>query len=292
MTSVRLSCRAFGGPWIRRRKALAGLRIFAVIVITLLFVSPLYISFVYALKTPAEMGTGTPLALPDSFYLGNFRDVIVKNRDFQSGFVNSLITTTAIVLILTVITPMASYVLARSRHKAYNLIYYIFLMGILIPFQCIMFPTYVNLKAIGLMNSLPGFIIVRTGFQIGICVLITTDFVRTVPVELEEAANIDGASIFATFWRVVFPLMKPINVTMLVLNTLFSWNDFYVSVTILQSSQYRTLPLAQFVYRSESGVDVNLAFAFFTLCMIPVLILYLFAQRYIVSGIMSGAVKG
>lgn len=187
---------------------------------------------------------------------------------------------------------MAAYVLARSRRKIYNFIYYVFLMGILIPFQCIMFPTYVNLKAVGLMNTLSGFVIVRTGFQIGMCILVITDFVRTVPVELEEAANIDGASIFRTFWRVVYPLMKPINVTMLVLNTLFSWNDFYVSVTILQSAQNRTLPLAQFVYRSESGVDVNQAFAFFTLCMLPVLILYLFSQRYIVSGIMSGAVKG
>ncbi len=275
-----------------KRKAASVLRVICVVVITLLFVSPLYISFVYAMKTPAEMGTSAPLSLPKSFYLGNFRDVIFKNSDFQTGFINSLITTFTIVAVLTVITPMASYTLARSRRKAYNIIYYVFLMGILIPFQCIMFPTYVNLKNMGLMNTLPGFIIVRTGFQIGICVLIITDFVRTVPAELEEAANIDGASIFSTFWRVVFPLMKPINVTMLVLNTLFSWNDFYVSVTILQSSSNRTLPLAQFVYRSESGVDVNLAFAFFTLCMLPVLILYLFAQRYIVSGIMSGAVKG
>ncbi|MEA5014204.1 MAG: carbohydrate ABC transporter permease [Candidatus Limiplasma sp.] len=276
----------------QRRRLAAGVRIVATLCITLLFVSPLYISFVYALKTPAEMGASNPLALPATFYLGNFRDVITKNSDFQTGFMNSLITTVFIVGALTVITPMAAYVLARSRKKIYNLIYYIFLMGILIPFQCIMFPTYVNLKAVGLMNSLAGFIIVRTGFQIGMCILIITDFVSTVPMELEEAANIDGASIFSTFWKIVYPLMKPINVTMLVLNTLFSWNDFYVSVTILQSAQNRTLPLAQFVYRSESGVDVNLAFAFFTLCMLPVLVLYLFAQRYIVSGIMSGAVKG
>lgn len=275
-----------------RRRLFGALRIFAVVAVTLLFISPLYISLIYSLKTPAEMGTGTPLALPRSFYLGNFRDVIVNNGDFRTGFVNSLITTVAIVLALTVITPMASYVLARSRRRVYNIIYYVFLMGILIPFQCIMFPTYVNLRAVGLMNSLSGFVIVRTGFQIGICALIITDFVRTVPTELEEAAGIDGASLFTTFWRVVYPLMKPINVTMLVLNTLFSWNDFYVSVTILQSPQNRTLPLAQFVYRSESGVDVNLAFAFFTLSMLPVLILYLFSQRYIVGGIMSGAVKG
>ena len=292
MTGLQTARRRSGFSLYRRRKVMHAFKIILVLFITLLFVSPLYISLVYSLKMPSEMGTSTPLALPKTLYLGNFKSVIFDNSDFQTGFVNSLITTFFIVLTLTIITPMASYVLARSKTKTYNLIYYIFLMGILIPFQCIMFPTYVNLKTVGLMNSLTGFVIVRTGFQIGICVLITTDFVRTVPVELEEAANIDGASIFSTFWRVVFPLMKPINVTMLVLNTLFSWNDFYVSVTILQSSQNRTLPLAQFVYRSESGVDVNLAFAFFTLCMIPVLILYLFAQRYIVSGIMSGAVKG
>lgn len=275
-----------------RNKLASGTRVFVVICITLLFVSPLYISLIYSLKTPAEMGTSTPLALPQSLYLGNFRDVIVKNSDFQTGFVNSILTTVAIVGVLTIITPMAAYVLARNRSRVYNFIYYIFLMGILIPFQCIMFPTYVNLKNAGMMNTLGGFIVVRSGFQIGMCILILTDFVRTVPTDLEEAANIDGASILRTFWSVVYPLMKPINVTMLVLNTLFSWNDFYVSVTILQSVQNRTLPLAQFVYRSESGVDVNLAFAFFTLSMLPVLILYLFSQKYIVSGIMSGAVKG
>ena len=276
----------------KRHKIKNIIRNIVVILITLLFVCPLYVSLVYSLKQPSEMGTSSPLSLPKSLYLGNFRDVITKNSDFQTGFVNSLITTFWIVAVLTVITPIASYVLARSRRKIYNFVYYIFLMGILIPFQCIMFPTYVNLKAIGLMNTLSGFVIVRIGFQIGMCILVITDFVRTVPVELEEAANIDGAGIFRTFWRVVYPLMKPINITMLVLNTLFSWNDFYVSVTILQSAQNRTLPLAQFVYRSESGVDVNQAFAFFTLCMLPVLILYLFSQRYIVSGIMSGAVKG
>lgn len=276
----------------RRKRARQLLHGAVVILVTLLFVCPLYVSLVYSLKQPSDMGTSSPLSLPSSLYLGNYRDVITKNSDFRTGFINSLITTAWIVGILTVITPMAAYVLARNRSRWYNFIYYIFLMGILIPFQCIMFPTYVNLKSVGLMNTLSGFVIVRTGFQIGMCILVITDFVRTVPVELEEAASIDGASIFCTFWQVVYPLMKPINVTMLVLNTLFSWNDFYVSVTILQSPHNRTLPLAQFVYRSESGVDVNQAFAFFTLCMLPVLTLYLFSQRYIVNGIMSGAVKG
>ena len=278
--------------YTQKRRISRALHVLAVLIVTLLFVAPLYISFIYSLKTPAEIGTTPPLSLPKSFYMGNYVDVVTKNDLFQTGFVNSLICTIVIVSVLTVVTPMASYVLARSKRRIYTFIYYIFMTGILIPYQCIMFPSYVDLKAIGLINTLPGFMIVRTGFSIGMCVLITTNFVKSVPEELEEASSIDGASIFQTFWRIVYPLMKPINMTMLVLNTLNAWNDYSISITVLQSNKVRTMPLAQLVYTSESGVDINLAFAFFTLSMMPVLVLYLFTQRYIVSGIMSGAVKG
>ncbi len=278
--------------YTRRRKILRALQRITVVLVTALFVAPLYISLIYSLKTPAEIGSAAPLALPRSLYLGNYVDVITKNDLFKTGFVNSLICTVVIVGVLTFITPMASYVLARSKRKIYTFIYYIFMTGILIPYQCIMFPSYVDLKTIGLINTLPGFMIVRTGFSIGMCILITTNFVKSVPEDLEEAASIDGATIFQTFWRIVYALMKPINMTMLVLNTLNAWNDYSISITVLQSNKVRTMPLAQLVYTSESGVDINLAFAFFTLSMLPVLVLYLFTQRYIVSGIMSGAVKG
>ncbi len=278
--------------YTQKKKIGRAVHVTAVIIVTVLFVAPLYISFIYSLKTPAEIGKTPPLSLPRSLYMGNYVDVVTKNDLFQTGFINSLICTVVIVTVLTFITPMASYVLARSKRKLYAFIYYVFMTGILIPYQCIMFPSYVDLKTIGLINTLPGFMVVRTGFSIGMCVLITTNFVKSVPEELEEASSIDGASIFQTFWRIVYPLMKPINMTMLVLNTLSAWNDYSISITVLQSNKVRTMPLAQLVYTSESGVDINLAFAFFTLSMMPVLILYLFTQRYIVSGIMSGAVKG
>lgn len=278
--------------YTQRKRLKSILQAVTVILVMVLFVSPLYISLIYSLKRPEEIGTAPPMSLPRSLYLGNYADVITKNDLFKTGFVNSLICTVVIVAVLSFITPMASYVLARSKRKLYTFVYYIFMTGILIPYQCIMFPSYVDLKAVGLINTLPGFMVVRTGFSIGMCILITTNFVKTVPEELEEAASIDGASIFQTFWRIVYPLMKPINMTMLVLNTLNAWNDYSISITVLQSNKVRTMPLAQLVYTSESGVDVNLAFAFFTLSMLPVLILYLFTQRYIVSGIMSGAVKG
>lgn len=281
-----------GLNYTQKKRIKSAVRVLCVVLVTLLFVSPLYISFIYALKTPDEMGTSSPLALPNRLYIGNFVDVITKNDLFRTGFINSLICTVCIVAVLSVITPMAAYAISRYENKLVKFVYYIFMTGILIPFQCIMFPEYVNLKAVGLINTLTGFTIVRAGFQIGMCMMVITNFVKTVPVDMEEAAYIDGASISRTFWTIVFPLMKPINVTMLVINTLNAWNDYPVAVAILQSEEKRTLPLAQLIYTSESGVEVNLAFAFFCLCMIPVLILYLFAQRYIVSGIMSGSVKG
>ena len=187
---------------------------------------------------------------------------------------------------------MAFYVLARNKGKIYTGLYHLFLTGLLVPFQCIMLPTYINLKATNLMNTLTGYVIVCTGFQIAMSILVVTDFVKTVPVDLEEAASIDGASPLQIFWKIIFPLMKPINVTMIVINILIAWNDFYISVVVLQSSDKRTLPLAQFVYIGEAGVDIKIASAFFMLCMIPMIVVYLFAQKYIVSGIMSGAVKG
>ncbi len=263
----------------------------AIVAVTVCFVFPFYISLVYSMKTPSDIGKSS-LALPTKLYFGNYLNVIQRNDAFLTGMLNSILTTVPIVLMLTIFCSMAAYVLARCKGRAFNAIYYLFLLGILIPFQCIMFPTYVNLRSIGLMNTLPGYILVRTGFQIGICLLMITDYVKTVPRELEDAARIDGADNFQTFWKIVFPLMKPINVTVMVINAVFAWNDFYVSVTILQSTEKRTLPLAQFIYISEAGVDINTAFAFFTLCMIPILIIYLVAQKYIVNGIMSGAVKG
>jgi raffinose/stachyose/melibiose transport system permease protein len=263
-----------------------------IILITLMFASPLYISFLFSMKKPMEMGLKSPLSLPSSLYFGNYLNVITRNQAFQTGIVNSVITTIPIVLLLTFFCSMAAYVLARNNNKIYNFIYHLFVAGMLVPFQCIMFPTYANLRSIGLMNTLTGFILVRAGFQIAICIIIISNFIKTVPVEIEEAANIDGATPFKAFWLVVFPLMKPINVTMMVINTLFAWNDFYVSLIILQKSAKQTLPLAQFVYISDSGIDINTAFAFFTLSMLPVLIIYLFVQKYIVSGLMSGAVKG
>lgn len=268
-----------------------GLHIAASFAVMLLVISPFYISLVYALKESTDI-TVNRLAWPEHPTLNNFFRVIFENEQFLVGYKNSILTTIPSVIILMTATSMAAYVLARFSNRFYKGIYLLFISGILIPIQCIMLPLYLNFFNMGLTNSNLGFVIARTGLQIPISILVVTSFVKTVPLDLEEAAKIDGCGRFSMFWRIVFPLMKPVNATQLVLNTLFIWNDYTTAVILLRKPEARTLILAQMAYFNEYTSELNLAFAFFILAMLPILLLYFCMQKYIVSGIMMGAVKG
>jgi raffinose/stachyose/melibiose transport system permease protein len=275
-----------------RKKLFSVLGNIPIFLMALIWIAPFYIALVYSLKTKEEI-TNTLFAFPTRLYLGNFLKVIRENPAFLSGLRNSIISTAATVAILTIITPMCSYVLARRSHtKFYGFLYSLMIGAILIPWQGIMFPVYVDFKAMGLTNTLWGYVIARIGFQVPICILTMTGFVRTISIELEEAATIEGAGTFRTFWKIVYPLMLPVNVTILMLNIVFAWNDFNVALTMLPKSFARTLPLAQFYYFGDTNLEINLAFAFFILSMLPIILIYLFCQKYIVRGITAGAVKG
>jgi raffinose/stachyose/melibiose transport system permease protein len=263
-----------------------------IILVVLIWISPFYIALVYSFKTKAEIAN-TLFAFPVRFYFDNYVKVITENQAFLRGFQNSILSTLFTVGLLSIITPMCSFALARNqRRRFYGLVYLGFVGAILIPWQGIMLPVYVNFKAMGLTNTWWGYVIARTGFQIPICILMTTGFVKGIPLELEESAELEGASMLQVFWRIVYPVMKPVNVTVLLLNTVFAWNDFAVALTMLPKALGRTLPLAQFYYFGNTNQQINLAFAFFILSMLPIIILYLFMQKHIVRGIGSGAVKG
>jgi raffinose/stachyose/melibiose transport system permease protein len=256
----------------------------------LLFLAPFYITLCYALKSGEEI-TDTGLAFPARARFSNFSEAM-ELSDFFRVTTNSALTTVPGVLGLTVICSMASYIIARKNTRFYNAAYYLFLGAILIPFQTIMLPLYVNLKRWGLMNTLAGFTLTRMGFLISFTVLIVTGFVKTVPRDIEEAAGIDGAGPYRIFWLVVIPLLKPILVTSVILNTLYLWNDFQTAILILQKTAVRTLPLVQFYFFGEHSVQLNLAFALFLLSMLPIVVLYLLLQKYVTSGLTAGAVKG
>lgn len=263
----------------------------ACIVLVLITLIPFYISVIYSIKFKNEI-TISHLAWPKNPTLSNYVRVITKNEQFLVGLKNSVLTTVPTIFLLMVVCSMASWVLARNNTRFYSLMYVVMTMGTLIPFQCIMLPLYLNMFNAGLVSTNLGFIIARSGLQVSISILVITSFVKTVPRELEQAAEIDGCRKFTTFWKIVFPLLKPINATQLVLNTVYVWNDYNTAVVLLRDKASRTLPLAQIIYFNENTAELNLAFAFFIMAMLPILILYFSLQKYVVSGVMAGAVKG
>ena len=267
------------------------LRILLVSILLIMVILPFYVAVLYAFKPVNEISVNR-LAFTSNPTLENFRAVIFDNKSFLTGYKNSLINTIPTVILLMACTSMAAWVLARNSTKTYNFIYLILSLGLLIPFQCYELPLFINWRNWNLDSTNIGFIIARAGLQISISMVAVTGFVKTVPRELEQAAGIDGCNRFQTFWKVVFPLMTPINVTQLVLNTLFIWNDYSTSVILLRDVDSYTLTLAQIRYFNGKTTELNPAFAFFIMSMIPILILYLACQKYIISGITAGAVKG
>ena len=272
---------------IRIRDILAKI---VVIAFMFTFLVPFFLVMLYSVKSKSEMITDR-LSFPTTFHWENFTEGIAYTK-FWHVMGNSLIVTSLSIILITIVCTMAAYIIARKRSLLYNFVYYLFVGAMIIPFQSIMTPLYKMLVNYGLVNTLGGFVIVKSGVQIAFTVLIITGFVNGIPRELEEAAFVDGAGRYKTFFAVVLPLMKPILFTSLVLNILNVWNDFQVSVVLLQKIDKRTIPLVQFYLLGERANELNQAFAVFLLSMIPVLIIYLIFQKYIIQGVTAGAVKG
>lgn len=285
---------AAGSARLKARRRRTTGKVVALITKILLMIAlllPFYLALVYAFKSRDDVSAWR-LSLPNPFTLENFRAVIYDNDVFLTGLKNSIIDTIPTVIILMVFVSMTAWVLARFKSKFYIIMYGILSAGLLIPFQCIELPLYLNWYNMGLASTNIGFIIARAGLQVSLTLVPVTSFVKSVPRELEEAATIDGCNRFKAFWKIVFPLMTPINVTQIVLNTLFIWNDYSTAIILLREPESYVLTLAQIQYFNSHSTNVNLAMAFFVLSMIPVLILYLAFQKFIVNGITDGAVKG
>lgn len=272
-----------------KNRILNRLRILAVSAFAIICLAPFYVAFCYAFKSKQDFAK-TKLAFPTSLYLGNFIDAM-NVRNFFDSVVNSAIVAVMMVIIIIVFCSSGAYIIARKKNRFYNAVYYVFQMVILIPFQTIMFPLYKELSAIGALNTLWGLCLAQAGVNVGYYVFLYTGFIKTVPVSLEEAAFIDGCNRYQTFFYIVFPLLKPITMTSIVLAFLASWNDFIISMIICQNLEKRTLPLMQFYFFGEYSANVSVAFAASIIAMVPAVIIYFCAQKYIVAGMTAGAVK-
>ncbi len=259
--------------------------------VTIVVLFPIYVTFVTAFKTTAE-STQNFFALPSSLYLGNFKEVM-SDEHFADYVRNSLLITLISVGLISFIVPMVSYAISREskRHLYFRVVYVVVLLSMFAPFQALMTPLTQLCTKLGIMNQ-GGLILIYLAFSLGQGVFLFSSYYNSIPLELEEAATIDGCTTTQTFFKIVFPLAKPMTVTIIILNTLWIWNDFLLPLLILnKSADMWTLPLYQYNFKSAYTFDYNLAFASFLFSIVPMIIMYIALQKNIIEGLTAGAIK-
>lgn len=254
---------------------------------------PLYMAIVIALKKPSEMTNDIAgiLSLPKTLDLSNFVEAI-RVTDFWNSLGNSFLITGCVVVLAVVLHSLVGYVIGRSmaRSKWYRLIYLYFVSGMFVPFAILMMPLVKQTAQIGLANR-AGVIILYLVFNMPMNLLLYTGYLKNIPMALEEAAMIDGAGPLQTFWKIIFPIMKPMHATVAVLTALAVWNDAMMPLVILSGTGHNTLPLAQLTFQTQFGTNYNLAFASYLLALVPILVFYLICQKQVLNGVVNGAVK-
>lgn len=260
--------------------------------LTVLF--PLYMTVIIAFKNPSEMTNDVAgaLAPPSSWSFDNFAEAM-RVTNFWSALANSLIITGITIILSVLIHSIAGYVIGRNmrRKKGYKLAYFYIVSGMFVPFAILMMPLVKETAQIGLANPI-GVILLYLVFYMPMNVMLYSGYLKNIPLDMEEAAEIDGASIWKTYWTVIFPMMKPMHATVAVLTALGTWNDVMTPLVIMSGSENTTLPLAQLNFQTQFGTNYNLAFASYLLSLIPILIFYVVCQKQIIGGVANGAVKG
>jgi len=231
-----------------------------------------------------------PVALPHPWVTHNYTKVIASGGFWRQVGNSAIVAAIATVLVVGV-SALAAYPLARFQFRGREAIYTFFTFGLLFPIAVAALPLYLLLRQLHLDESLLGVALPEAAFGIPITVIILRPFMRAVPVELEDAAAIDGCTSFGFFWRVLLPLTRPALLTVIILSVITSWNNFILPLLVLTDPNHWTLPLGAANYSTEHSADTAGVLAFTTLSIIPALVFFLFAERRIVGGL-SGAVKG
>ncbi|MFE1338878.1 carbohydrate ABC transporter permease [Streptomyces sp. NPDC058733] len=258
-------------------------------VLSLTVLVPLYFTVVTALKTPDQLG-GSGLGLPHRIRWSNFSDAW-ELTDFPSALMNSALITVGAVVLTLLTNSLVAYAIARNMHRRFfKGLYYYFVSALFVPFPIIMLPVVKQTALLGLDNQ-AGLILLYVVYGLAFNIFLYVGFLRSVPKELEEAARTDGAGTWTIFWRVIFPLLAPMNATVGILTCLWAWNDFLLPLVVLSDPSAQTLPLAQFVFQGQFDTDYTVAFASYLMALAPVLIVYVFAQRWVISGVMRGSLK-
>lgn len=259
------------------------------IAVCVVFVIPLYYLLSSTFKTQNAI-LNAPLALPLPPTLANYERAF-KAISFFRTFANSLLITGVSTLLIVTFGAMGAYAIARRRNRLMGFLSIYFLIGFMIPVQTTLIPLFSIMKILGFINTYRGMIFLHSNGAV-FAILLYRGFIRTLPIDLEESAVIDGAGVTRTFWQIVFPLLQPVTVTLIIFNVMWVWNDFLLTYLFLSSVRKTTLIMQVYIGVGQYMNDWSLMMPVLVLSLAPMVIFYLVMQKRIIAGLTSGAIKG
>lgn len=264
-------------------------------ILLIIYMVPFYLMFINSFKTRREIFANT-MGFPDEWNFSNYSSAI-ERMNMGSAFINSLIITTLSIILIVLFSSMASWTLARSKTKTSKIIFYLFISAMIIPFQAVMLPLVkfmgiIRIDSINfsMLGTHYGLIFMYLGFGSSMSIFLYHGFINNIPLEVEEAAIIDGCNKWQLYHKIVFPLLRPITVTVMVLNGIWIWNDFLLPFLTI-NGKINTIPLAMNNFFGAFSKQWELAMAALILAVIPIIIFYFFVQKYIIKGIVQGSIK-
>jgi len=279
---------------VRKKTKLADIIIFVLLfMMSLLFLVPIFVVLLNSFKGKFYISKA-PFALPTSETfagLDNYVNGIIKSG-FTKAMGYSFFITVASVIVIILLTSMTAWYITRRKSKITSTLYYVFVFSMIVPFQMVMFSTVKIANMLHIDNPV-GIIILYLGFGSGLAIFIFSGFVKAIPIEIEEAAMIDGCNPLQTFYQVVFPILRPTAITVAILQTMWVWNDYLLPALVI-GNKYKTIPVAVQGVLTGSYGDRNMGslMAMLVLAIVPIVIFYLIGQKSIIKGVISGAVKG
>lgn len=258
-------------------------------VMIIVYVIPFIFVLLNSLKSTKEI-IHSPITLPVGFNLSNYTGAFDKMH-YIHAFGNSIIITVCSVLFIILFSSMTAYIMVRRDWKILKYMFFIMVAAMIIPFQGIMIPLVKIYGSLGLLNNIWTLVFMYIGFGASLAVFMFHGFIKSIPLELEEAASVDGASKIRIYFTIILPLLKPIVMTIAILDALWIWNDFLLPSLVLINEGKRTLPLSTYYFYGTFSTDYGMAMASLVLTAIPIIIFYLFMQKHIIEGVMQGSIK-
>jgi raffinose/stachyose/melibiose transport system permease protein len=261
-------------------------------VLAVLFLAPIFIVLMNSFKgrffisdTPFDFPNMDTFVGIDNYFSG------IEKTGFIQAFGYSLFITVFSVVAIVLFTSMTAWCITRTKSRVSSFLYYLLVFSMIVPFQMVMF-TMSKMANIMHLDNPVGIIVIYLGFGAGLSVFIFSGFIKGIPLEIEEAATMDGCNPLQTFFLIVFPILRPICITVAILNTMWIWNDYLLPYLVI-GSNYRTIPIAvQYLQGGYGSRDMGAMMAMLVLAIVPIVIFYLTCQKYIIKGVVAGAVKG